>query len=71
MSDSLWPTGCSPPGSSVHGLFQARIWSRLPFPPPGLSPTQGLNPCLLHWQAFALPLSRLGSWWTINTEASL
>ena len=25
MSDSLWPCGLSPPGSSVHGVFQARI----------------------------------------------
>ena len=25
MSDSLRPMDCSPPGSSVHGIFQARI----------------------------------------------
>ena len=25
MSESLWPTDCSPPGSSVHGILQARI----------------------------------------------
>ena len=25
MSNSLWPTDCSLPGSSVHGIFQARI----------------------------------------------
>ena len=25
MSDSLQPHGCSPPGSSVHGILQARI----------------------------------------------
>ena len=25
MSDSLWPMDCSPPGSSVHGILQARI----------------------------------------------
>ena len=32
---SVWlsdPMDCSPPGSSLHGIFQARI---LPFPPPG------------------------------------
>ena len=30
VSDFLWPLGCSPPGSSVHGIFQARIleWGR-------------------------------------------
>ena len=25
VSDSLWPMYCSPSGSSVHGIFQARI----------------------------------------------
>ena len=33
MSDSLWPYGCSPPGSSVHGISQARIlkWVAISF----------------------------------------
>ena len=26
------PMDCSPLGSSVHGILQARIWSGLPFP---------------------------------------
>ena len=26
--------GCSPPGSSAHGIFQQEYWSRLPFPTP-------------------------------------
>ena len=25
---------CSPPGSSVHGIFQQAQWSALPFPTP-------------------------------------
>ena len=25
MSDSVTPVDCSPPGSSVHGIFQTRI----------------------------------------------
>ena len=40
VSDSLWPHDCSPPGSSVHGIFQAKIlelvafsFSRGTFPP--------------------------------------
>ena len=41
------PMYCSPPGSSVHGILQARIleagWALLP----GIFPTQGLNPGLL------------------------
>ena len=34
-------------------------WSRLPFLPQGIFLTQGLNPCLLHWQADSLPLQHL------------
>ena len=36
--------GCSPPGSSVHGLFQARILECMPFPPPGDLPDPGVKP---------------------------
>ena len=32
------PVDCSPPGSSVHGIFQARTLDGLPFPPPGALP---------------------------------
>ena len=47
----LWPTlsylmDCSPPGSSVHGILQARYWSGLLLPSPGIFQTQGLNPGL-------------------------
>ena len=36
---------CSPPGSSVHGILQARILlSGLPFPPPGDLPDPGIEP---------------------------
>ena len=33
VSDSLRPMDCSPPGSSVHGILQARIleWVAMPF----------------------------------------
>ena len=54
----------SPPGSSVHGILQARIleWVAIPFSK-GIFPTQGLVPhllCLWHWQASSLPLAPLG-----------
>ena len=30
---TLWdPTDCSPPGSSVHGILQTRIWERIAIP---------------------------------------
>ena len=36
---------CSPSGSSVHGIFQARILEcGLPFPPPGDLPHPGIEP---------------------------
>ena len=36
-------------------------WSELPFPTLGDLPTQGLNLCLLLWQADSLPLCHLRS----------
>ena len=34
---------CRPPGSSVHGILQARIWNGWPFPPPGDLPNPGIK----------------------------
>ena len=36
--------GCSPPRSSVLGIFQARILEWLPFPSPGDLPHSGTEP---------------------------
>ena len=56
------PMDCSPPGSSVHGIFQARVleWGAMPssrdLPDPG-------SPHLLHflhWQVDSLPWHHLG-----------
>ena len=38
------PMDCSLPGSSVHGIFQARILSGLPFPSLGDLPDPGTKP---------------------------
>ena len=49
------PTDCSPPGSSVHGILQARIleWAAIFFSrDQGIFPTQGLNPRLLLGRGF-------------------
>ena len=56
---------CSPPGSSVHGILQAKIleWVAMPRPQ-GIFLTQGLNLCLLgllHWQAGSILLAPPGS----------
>ena len=34
---------CSPPGSSIHGIFQARVLEGLPFPSPGDLPDPGIK----------------------------
>ena len=53
------------PGSSIHGIFQARIleWVAISFsrdlPKPGTEP---VSLRLLHWQADPLPLCHLGNW---------
>ena len=59
---------CSPPGSSVHGIFQARIleWVAMPSSR-GSSPLKRWNPCLLHllhWQVSLslVPPSKNSRW---------
>ena len=60
MSDSVWPHGLSLPGSSVRGIFQARIlgWVTIPssrdLPDPGIEPASSVSPAL---QANSLPLA--------------
>ena len=63
------PIDCSPPGSSVHGVFQARIleWVEESLLQ-GILPTQGSIPHLLHLlhrQVGSLPLNHLG-WWYLE-----
>ena len=41
------PVGCSPPGSSVHGISQAKILEQLAISFSGTVPTQKSNPRLL------------------------
>ena len=38
------PIDCSPPGSSLHGIFQQEYWSGLPCIPPGYLPDPGTEP---------------------------
>ena len=65
------PTDCSPPGSSVCMILQARILEWVASPPsgdlsnPGIKPTSSVSPAL---QADSLPLSKMiqfiSSWLT-------
>ena len=61
----LCPALCDPmdwslPGSSVHGILQARILSELPFSSPGDLPNPGIEPTSLMSPALA------GGFFTIN-----
>ena len=51
------PIDCSPPGSSIHGILQAKIleWVAIPFSRE--SSTKGLNPGLLHCRQVLYHLS--------------
>ena len=46
---------CSPSGSSVHGILQARIMSELSCPPPGDLSNPGIKPRSPTLQADSLP----------------
>ena len=57
------PMDSSPPGSSVHGLFQARTLQQLAMSSsrePSQPRDQTCVPCLLHWQAGSFPLAPPG-----------
>ena len=59
VSDSLPP--CDPPGSSVHGIFQARIleWVAISF-------SRGWNPDLPHCRQMLYSLSHQGSFYFLQ-----
>ena len=77
---ALWdPVHCSPPGSSVHGIFQARIleWVAISFSR-GSPPSPKLYPhllTLLQRQTDSLPLCHLGSpskgWFFLHRVSSV
>ena len=65
VSNALWPpwtVGHKPPDSSFHGMLLLKIlkWVAIPFSR-GSSPSQRLNPCLLHCRQILYHLSHQGS----------
>ena len=53
------PMDCSPPGSSVHGILQARILGGLPSPLPWGLPNSGIKTASLYCRFFtAEPLEK-------------
>ena len=62
MSDSLRPHGCSPSGSSDHGIFPGKnIGVGCHFLLQVIFPAQGLNPGLLHCRQIPYFLNHQGS----------
>ena len=55
------PMDCSPPGSSVPEFSRQEYWNGLPFPSPGVFPTQGSNLGLPHYRQILYHLSHQGS----------
>ena len=57
----LWPRGLCPPGSTVHGVSQARTlqWLAVSFSRGSSWPRR--EPCLLHWPADSLPPTHQGN----------
>ena len=74
------PTDCNPPGSSVHGILQARIqeWIDMPSSKGSFWPRDWtcVSYIYLHWQVGSLPLARPGkhpgkrlarpNWWSME-----
>ena len=67
------PMNRSPPGSSIHGILQARTgeWNGLPFLLQVIILTQGSNPCLQRWQVSSLPLAPPGKAMCLRTLSHL
>ena len=66
------PVDCSPPGSSVHGILQARILEWIAISSSrGSSPPRDGTRVSLHWQADSLPLSILYHLEALNLYSAL
>ena len=65
MANFCDPMGCSLPGSSIHGILQARIleWVAVTFCRESSQPRDQIHVCYiyLHWQAGFLPLASHGN----------
>ena len=69
-SNSVDPVDGSHPGSSIHGILQARIleWVAIPFSR-GIFPTQGSN--LPLWRLLPGQADSLGTWEAIISDGKV
>ena len=59
------------PGSSVHGILQAKYWSGLPCPPPGGLPDPGIEPMSFRSPALAGGFFTTSATWEAPTKIIL
>ena len=68
---TLWnPIDYSPPGSSVHGVLQARILEGLSFPSPGDLPDPAIEPGLPHCRQILCLWNTREALWTTRLPRS-
>ena len=70
LCPTLWTVARQAPLSMEFS--RQEYWSKLPFPTPVDIPDPEIEPvslCLLHWQVDSLPLSYLGSSWSVKIES--
>ena len=71
VAQSCLTIGCSPPGSSVHGIFQARILEWIAIPSSRGSSNPGIEPRSPALQADSLPSEPPGKptmWQTLGIK---
>ena len=63
----------SPPGSSVHGILQARIpeWTAVEDPPPGDLPDPGMEPTSLTSSALVGSFFTTSATWEAHTQGNV
>ena len=64
------PMECSLPGSSVHGIFQARNWSGLPCPSPGDLPDPWMESTSLKSPTMADGFFTTSATWEVQDSGS-
>ena len=62
--------GCSPPGSSVHGIFQARILEWLAMPSSRASSWPMGQTCICHVTCIGRWVFYKNSWWMSRKEST-
>ena len=60
------PIDCSPPGSFVHGILQAKIWSLLPCPPSGDLTNAGIVSLSLMYPALTGTFFTTSTIWEVH-----